>query len=82
MLAQEQSPSSPTRSRSAPAISVNQAPSRPPNDLSLAASRRRPGVKSVDPYDISIAMPAQDGEPVLSDADRDALGPSSASPTT
>ena len=26
----------------------------------------------MDPYDISIVMPAEDGEPVVSDADRDA----------
>jgi hypothetical protein len=30
------------------------------------------GVKSVDPYDISIVMPAQDGDPVVSEADKDA----------
>lgn len=30
------------------------------------------GVKNVDPYDITIAMPAEDGEPVVSDADREA----------
>jgi len=29
-------------------------------------------LKNVDPYDITIAMPAEDGEPVVSDADRDA----------
>jgi hypothetical protein len=42
-----------------------------PSDLSkpLAAA---PGIKSVDPYDISVAMPAADGEPVVSDADKDA----------
>ena len=31
-------------------------------------------VKSVDPYDVTVAMPAADGEPVVSDAERDALG--------
>ena len=30
------------------------------------------GLRSVDPYDIAIAMPAPDGEPAVSDADRDA----------
>lgn len=29
-----------------------------------------PGVKSIDPYDISIAMPAADGESVVSEAER------------
>ncbi len=52
------------------AISVNNA-QRGPNDLS-APLAPAPGVKSVDPYDIAIVMPAQDGEPVVSDADRDA----------
>jgi hypothetical protein len=42
-----------------------------PNDLSKPLAPA-PGVKSVDPYDISIVMPAEDGEPVVSDADRDA----------
>jgi hypothetical protein len=42
-----------------------------PNDLS---SPLAPGgsLKSVDPYDVTIAMPAADGEPAVSDADRDA----------
>lgn len=30
------------------------------------------GVKTLDPYDITIAMPAADGEPCVSDAERDA----------
>ena len=44
-----------------------------PNDLSepLAPSYN---IKSVDPYDVTIAMPASDGEPVVSEADRDAWG--------
>ena len=52
------------------AINVTNA-QQGPNDLSrpLAPS---PGTKSVDPYDCSIIMPAEDGEPVVSDADRDA----------
>jgi hypothetical protein len=29
-------------------------------------------VKNVDPYDITVARPAEDGEPVVSDADKDA----------
>jgi hypothetical protein len=29
-------------------------------------------IKAVDPYDVAIAMPAPDGEPAVSDADRDA----------
>lgn len=32
------------------------------------------GVKNVDPHDITIAMPAEDGEPVVTDADRSAWG--------
>jgi hypothetical protein len=52
------------------AISVNGA-QRGPNDLATPLAPA-PGVKSVDPYDISIVMPAEDGEPVVSDADRDA----------
>jgi hypothetical protein len=52
------------------AISVNNA-QRGPSDLS-APLAPAPGVKSVDPYDISVVMPAEDGEPVVSDADRDA----------
>jgi hypothetical protein len=32
----------------------------------------KPGVKNVDPYDITIAMPAEDGEPVVTDAEREA----------
>jgi hypothetical protein len=44
---------------------------RGPNDLSAPLEPAN-GVKSVDPRDITIAMPAQDGEPVVSDADRDA----------
>jgi hypothetical protein len=42
-----------------------------PNDLSSPLAPA-PGVRSVDPYDITIAMPAEDGEPVVTDADRDA----------
>ena len=51
-------------------ISVNNA-QQGPNDLSRPLAPA-PGVKSVDPYDISIVMPAEDGEPVVSDADREA----------
>lgn len=29
-------------------------------------------LKTLDPYDVAVAMPAADGEPVVSDADRDA----------
>jgi hypothetical protein len=30
------------------------------------------GLKTIDPYDVAIAMPAEDGEPAVSDVDRDA----------
>lgn len=52
------------------AINVNNA-QQGPNDLSGPLSPS-PGTKSVDPYDVTIAMPAEDGEPVVSDVDRDA----------
>lgn len=51
------------------AISVNNA-QRGPNDGSSLAPAY--GVKSLLPHDVTIAMPAEDGEPVVSDADRDA----------
>lgn len=31
-----------------------------------------PTIRTIDPYDVAIAMPAADGEPAVSDADRDA----------
>jgi len=31
-----------------------------------------PTIKTIDPYDVTIAMPAADGEPAVSDADREA----------
>ena len=31
-----------------------------------------PTIRAIDPYDVAIAMPAADGEPAVSDADRDA----------
>ena len=52
------------------AINVNNA-MQGPNDGSVPLAPAG-GVKNVDPYDITIAMPAEDGEPVVSDADRDA----------
>jgi hypothetical protein len=52
------------------AISVSNA-QQAPNDLSAPLAPAN-GVRSVDPYDITIAMPAEDGEPVVSEADRDA----------
>ena len=52
------------------AISVSNA-QQGPNDLSAPLAPAN-GVRSVDPYDITIAMPAEDGEPVVSEADRDA----------
>lgn len=52
------------------AINVNNV-QQGPNDLS-APLAPAPGVKSVDPCDISIVMPAEDGEPLVSEADRDA----------
>ncbi len=30
------------------------------------------GLKAIDPYDVTIAMPAEDGDPAVSDADREA----------
>ncbi len=51
-------------------IVVNNA-QRGPNDLSEPLEPTN-SLKSVDPYDVTIAMPAEDGEPVVSDADRDA----------
>jgi hypothetical protein len=52
------------------AINVNNA-QQGPSDGSAGLTAAG-GVKSVDPYDITIAMPAEDGEPAVSDADRDA----------
>jgi hypothetical protein len=52
------------------AINVNNA-MQGPNDGSVPLAPAG-GVKNVDPYDITIAMPAEDGEPVVTDADRDA----------
>ncbi len=52
------------------AINVSNA-QQGPNVLSGALTAA-PGVKSVDPHVVTIAMPAEDGEPVVSDADRDA----------
>jgi hypothetical protein len=51
------------------AINVNSARQGPNDGSSLSPAS---GVKNVDPYDVMIAMPAQDGEPVVSDADREA----------
>jgi len=51
------------------AINVNNAQQGPNEGGALSPAN---GVKNVDPYDITIAMPAEDGEPVVSDADRDA----------
>jgi hypothetical protein len=52
------------------AIAVNNA-QQGANDLSRPLAPAG-GVKSVDPYDVTIVMPAEDGEPVVSDADREA----------
>jgi hypothetical protein len=52
------------------AINVNNAQQGPCDGSAPLAPAG--GVKNVDPYDITIAMPAEDGEPVVSDADRDA----------
>jgi len=52
------------------AINVNNAMQGPCDGSAPLAPAG--GVKNVDPYDITIAMPAEDGEPVVSDADRDA----------
>jgi hypothetical protein len=51
------------------AINVNNAQQGANDGSGLAPAG---GVKNVDPYDITVAMPAEDGEPVVSDADRDA----------
>jgi hypothetical protein len=51
------------------AINVKEA-QRGPADGSLLSPAGT--VKTVDPYDVTIAMPAADGEPVVSDAERDA----------
>jgi len=53
------------------AISVHNAQQGPSDGSSLSPAA---GVRSVDPYDVTIAMPAEDGEPVVSDADREAWG--------
>jgi len=50
-------------------INVNGARQGPNDGSSLSPVS---GVRSVDPYDVMIAMPAQDGEPVVRDADREA----------
>lgn len=52
------------------AISVNSA-QQGANDLSTPLAPAG-SVKNIDPYDVTILMPAEDGEPVVSDADRDA----------
>ena len=51
------------------AINVNSARQGPNDGSSLSPAS---GVKNVDPYDVMIAMPAEDGEPVVSAADREA----------
>jgi hypothetical protein len=51
------------------AINVTNAQQGPNDGSSLSPAA---GVKNVDPYDITIAMPAEDGEAVVSEADRDA----------
>ncbi|MGZ6267016.1 MAG: hypothetical protein ACXWM8_09045 [Candidatus Limnocylindrales bacterium] len=53
-------------------INVNNAQTGP-NDLSTPLQPAT-NIRTVDPYDVTIAMPAEDGEPVVSDADRDAWG--------
>jgi hypothetical protein len=52
------------------AISVNSA-QQGANDLSTPLAPAG-SVKNIDPYDVTILMPAEDGEPVVSDADREA----------
>jgi len=51
------------------AINVHSAQQGPYDGASLSPAA---GVRSVDPYDVTIAMPAEDGEPAVSDADREA----------
>lgn len=53
------------------AINVNSARQGPNDGSSLSRAK---GVKIVDPYDAMIAMPAADGEQVVSDPDREAWG--------
>jgi len=52
-------------------VSVNNAQQGPTDGSSLEPAN---SLRSIDPYDITIAMPAADGEPAVSDADRDAWG--------
>ena len=52
------------------AMSVNNA-FRGPNDLSEPL-RPAASLKAIDPYDVTIAMPAEDGEPAVSDFQVDA----------
>jgi len=53
------------------AINVKDAQRGPSDGSSLAPAA---AVKSIDPYDITVIMPAADGEPAVSEAERDALG--------
>jgi hypothetical protein len=51
------------------AINVNSAQQGAHDGSSLSPVG---GVRSINPHDVIIAMPAEDGEPVVSDADREA----------
>jgi hypothetical protein len=51
------------------AITVTNAQQGPNDGSSLVPAG---GLKNLDPYSVTIAMPAEDGQPVVSDADRDA----------
>jgi hypothetical protein len=51
-------------------VNVNGA-MRGPSD-GMTPLEPSPGIKSIDPYEVAIAMPAADGEPVVSQADREA----------
>jgi hypothetical protein len=50
-------------------VAINNARQGPANGVSLTLAGT---LKSVDPFDVTVAMPAIDGEPCVSDADRDA----------
>ena len=50
------------------AISIKDAQQGPNDGSALSAAN----LKTLDPYDVTVAMPAADGEPAVTDADRDA----------
>ena len=50
------------------AISLKEAQQGPNDGTTLSPA----ALKTLDPYDVTVAMPAADGEPAVSDADKDA----------